>query len=68
MYFEETTGTLLSGDLFSAIGPSPALTTDDIVGPAITAEDGFLATCLTPATAPTKTASTRAKHWSTHAS
>ena len=33
--------------------PSPALTTDDIVGPAVAAEDVFLATCLTPATAPT---------------
>ena len=53
VYFEETTGTLLSGDLFTAVGPSPALTTDDIVGPAIAAEDVFLATCLTPATAPT---------------
>jgi hypothetical protein len=29
------------------------MTTDDIVGPAIAAEDVFLATCLTPATAPT---------------
>ena len=53
VYFEETTGTLLCGDLFTAVGPSPALTTDDIVGPAIAAEDVFLATCLTPATAPT---------------
>jgi flavorubredoxin len=53
VYYEETTGTLLSGDLFTAVGPSPALTTDDIVGPAIAAEDVFLATCLTPATAPT---------------
>jgi flavorubredoxin len=52
VYFEETTGTLLSGDMFTAIGPSPALTTDDIVGPAVAAEDAFLATCLTPATAP----------------
>ena len=53
LYFEETTGTLLCGDLFSAVGASPALTTGDIVGPAIAAEDMFLATSLTPATAPT---------------
>ena len=53
LYFEETTATLLCGDLFSAGGACPALTTDDIVGPAIAAEDGFLATSLTPATGPT---------------
>ena len=53
LYFEETTATLLCGDLFSAGGASPALTTDDIVGPAIVAEDMFLATSLTPATGPT---------------
>jgi flavorubredoxin len=53
VYYEETTGTLFCGDLFTAVGASPALTTDDIVGPAIAAEDVFLATCLTPATAPT---------------
>jgi hypothetical protein len=32
LYFEETTGTLLCGDLFSATGASPALTTGDIGG------------------------------------
>lgn len=53
IYYEETTGTLLCGDLFSAVGPSPALTSDDIVGPAEEAENVFLATSLTPATAPT---------------
>ncbi len=53
LYHEETTGTLLCGDLFTAIGPSPALTTADIVGPALAAEDVFHATCLTPATGPT---------------
>ena len=53
VYFEETTGTLLSGDLFTSVGAAPALTTDDIVGPAIVAEDIFLATCLTPSTGPT---------------
>jgi flavorubredoxin len=53
VYFEETTGTLLSGDLFTSVGAAPALTTGDIVGPAIVAEDIFLATCLTPSTGPT---------------
>lgn len=51
--YEETTGTLLCGDLFSQFGPGPALTTGDIVGPAAAAEDVFGATCLTPQTGPT---------------
>lgn len=51
--FEETTGTLFCGDLFSALGANVPLTSDDIVGPAAAAEDVFLATSLTPATAPT---------------
>ena len=50
--FEETTGTLLCGDLFTAFGPSPAVTEADVVGPALQAEDLFGATCLTPGTAP----------------
>src|SRR5262245_60673096 len=51
--FEETTGTLLCGDLFSQIGRGPALTTDDVVAPAMAAEDMFHATCLAPHTAQT---------------
>jgi flavorubredoxin len=51
--FEETTGTLFCGDLFTAFGDSPAVTERDVVGPALQAEDLFGATCLTPATAPT---------------
>jgi hypothetical protein len=51
--FEETTGTLLCGDLLSHFGNGPALTEDDVVGPAVVAEDAFGATCLTPNTAPT---------------
>ena len=50
---EETTGTLLCGDLFTAMGKSPALTDGDIVGPAAAAEDLFHDTALTPNTAPT---------------
>jgi flavorubredoxin len=53
LLFEETTGTLLCGDLFAATGDSPALTDGDLVGPAMAAEDLFLSTALTPATAPT---------------
>ena len=53
LLFEETTGTLLCGDLCTALGDSPALTEQDITGPALQAEDLFGATCLTPATGPT---------------
>jgi flavorubredoxin len=51
--FEETTATLLCGDLFTHTGAVPALTEKDVVGPAGAAEDIFGATCLTAATAPT---------------
>src|ERR1700736_5757235 len=51
--FEETTGTLLGGDLFTALGNGPAVTSDDIVGPAMEAEAIFRATCLAPDTAAT---------------
>ncbi|MEU7898089.1 hypothetical protein AB0B45_35160 [Nonomuraea sp. NPDC049152] len=53
LFFEETTGTLLCGDLFTAMGEAPALTEHEIVGPALAAEDVYDATCLTPATGPT---------------
>jgi len=48
--FEETTGTLLAGDLFTHVGDGPALTTDDVVEPAMEAEALFRATCLAPDT------------------
>jgi flavorubredoxin len=51
--FEETTGTLLCGDLFTATGKAPALTTGDVVGPAMAAEQMFHATCLAPHTGAT---------------
>lgn len=51
--FEETTGTLLCGDLFSHVGAPPALTTDDVVDPAMAAEEMFHATALAPHTAQT---------------
>jgi len=53
LLFEEETGTLLASDLFTAGGQWPAITEDDIVEPALVAEDMYLATALTPATAPT---------------
>jgi flavorubredoxin len=51
--FEETTGTLLCGDLFSQVGGGPALTTDDVVEPAMAAEAMFHATALAPHTGAT---------------
>jgi flavorubredoxin len=51
--YEETTGTLLCGDLFTQLGDGPAMTDNDIVEPASAAEDVFGATCLTPGTGPT---------------
>ena len=54
MLFDETTGTLFCGDLFTQSGDGPALVHDaDLVGPALAAEDMFRATCLTADTAPT---------------
>ena len=49
--FEETTGTLLCGDLFTHLGNGPALTEGDIVEPAAAAEDIFRASSLHPSTA-----------------
>lgn len=45
---EESTGTLLCGDLFTQLGGGSALTERDIVGPAIAAEDMFKSSSLTP--------------------
>ncbi len=53
MLYEETTGTLLSGDLFTQIGDGPALTERDIVGPAIATEDLFRFSSLNPGMGPT---------------
>jgi flavorubredoxin len=49
--FEETTSTLLCGDLFSHLGAGPALVTGDVVGPAMVAEQMFHSTALAPHTA-----------------
>ena len=50
--FEETTGTLLCGDLFTQLGRE-ATTEGDVVGPAIHAEDIFKASSLAPSSAAT---------------
>jgi flavorubredoxin len=46
--YEESTGTLLCGDLFTQIGDGPALMEGDIVGPVIAAEDIFKYSSLNP--------------------
>jgi flavorubredoxin len=51
--WEETTQTLFCGDVLSQTGGSGPITADDVVGPALAAEDMFGATALTPRTAPT---------------
>ena len=51
--FEETTKTLLCGDLFAHTGNGPAVTSGDIIGPAKKAEEIFRASCLAPTTGPT---------------
>ena len=50
---EETTNTLFCGDLGEHIGNGPPVIEEDIVGPAMEAEEMFLASSLTPALAPT---------------
>jgi flavorubredoxin len=46
--YEESTGTLLCGDLFSHLGDGSALTTSDIVGPAMHMEAMFRYSSLGP--------------------
>jgi flavorubredoxin len=51
--YEETTATLLCGDLFTHVGNGDPLTQADIVTPAMAAEEMFHATSIGPFTAPT---------------
>src|SRR5262245_29182418 len=51
--YEETTNTLLCGDLFSQCGPTPAVTTDDVVDAAMECEGIFQSSSIGPRTAPT---------------
>jgi flavorubredoxin len=48
--YEEVTGTLLCGDILSQVGNGTAVTTRDVIEPAIEAEEMFHATCLAPHT------------------
>jgi flavorubredoxin len=50
--FEETTGTLFSGDLFTRFGESEPLTNDDLVEVALEGEQFGAPTALTPSTGP----------------
>jgi len=52
IFFEEVTGTLLCGDLFTQVGTKEA-TTEDIVAPAIDIEEKFSLSANTPMTGPT---------------
>jgi flavorubredoxin len=51
LLYEETTGTLLCGDLFTHLGDGPALASGDIIGPAMEAEALFRSSSLAPDTA-----------------
>jgi flavorubredoxin len=53
LWFDETTSTLLAGDLFTHTGQCPSLTESDCVAPALDAENLFHATGLTTNLGPT---------------
>lgn len=53
LWFDETTSTLLAGDLFTHTGQCPAFTESDCVAPALEAEGLFHATGLTTNLTPT---------------
>jgi flavorubredoxin len=53
LIFEETTNTLLCGDLFTQVGDRGDVTEGDIVGPAFEAEEQYGMTAITAGTAPT---------------
>lgn len=48
--FDETTATLLCGDLLTQVGSCPAVTTGDVLSPALEAEELFRASTLAPHT------------------
>ena len=60
--FEESTRTLLCGDLFTQLGNDPALTDGDVVGPAIAAEDLFHYSSLNPGMGGRSAASPASRH------
>jgi hypothetical protein len=51
--FEETTGTLLCGDLFTRVGNGPAITESEIIEQSIATESLFHYTSLGPTTGAT---------------
>jgi flavorubredoxin len=53
LWFDETTSTLLAGDILTHTGKCPALTESDCVAPALEAEEVFHATGLTTNLGPT---------------
>lgn len=53
LWFDETTYTLFAGDLFTAVGNGPAITTDDLIEGALGGEAAFQSTSLGTATVPT---------------
>ncbi len=53
LWFDETTRTLLAGDLFTHLGDGPAVVRDSIVSPAMEAEAIFRSTSSGPDLAPT---------------
>lgn len=53
LWFDETTCTLLAGDLFTALGDGPAITSDDLLEAALAGEAEYHSTSLGAATVPT---------------
>jgi len=53
VFFEETTGTLLCGDLFTQLGDGPAASDDSPMEATVAAEDAFGYSSLAPTTVPT---------------
>ena len=51
--FEETTSTLLCGDLFTQLGDGPTVRTESPMEATVVAEDMFGYSCLSPSTVPT---------------
>jgi flavorubredoxin len=53
LWFDETTATLLAGDLFTQVGAGPAVTSDDMIEASLAAEEIFHSTSLGPNVGPT---------------
>ncbi|HEY3485090.1 MAG TPA: MBL fold metallo-hydrolase [Ilumatobacteraceae bacterium] len=53
LWFDESTDTLFAGDLFTQVGGGPAIVETDLVEAAVSAEQLFHSTALTPGLAPT---------------